>query len=220
MDSGLIIAACLGLLCLLQLIAVAALLRAGGPLRELSTQAQATLTGLTRTLGQLEALLTELRQSGIVAKASAAVESVSGGAGKLDPLAADLARTLTEARAMLDDATQTSQAVRGRVEDFAATQRELTELARALADVACELRDKELAGKLANVLSDTSLLAADLGVLAENASSIIEGGRPLVGGISRVVDSAKSRAAGLAQRVGSVREGIRAGKEAWRESGK
>jgi hypothetical protein len=165
----------------------------------------------------MEALVSELRGSGLIVKASAAVDSVAGGVNKIDPLTADLSRTLTEARGLLDDATQTSQAVRTRVEDFAATQAELQHIARALADVAAEIRDQELAGKLSNVLSDTSLLAADLGMLTENASAVLEGGKPIVGSISRVVSSARERAAGLARRVGSVREGIKAGVQAFKE---
>lgn len=199
------------------IVLVAALLRARGPLEELGNQARSTLSGLQRTLAQLEGLVSELRASGLVTKASAAVESVAGGVNKIDPLTADLTRTLTEARSLLDDATQTSQAVRTRVEDFAATQAELQHIARALADVATEIRDQELAGKLANVLNDTSLLAADIGMLTENANSMIEGGKPLVGGISKVVSSARSRAAGLARSVGSVREGIKAGVQAFHE---
>lgn len=218
MEYGLYaIAACQLITMIALLVLVGALLRTRRPLEELGNQARAGLGSLQRTLAQLEGLLSELRASGLVGKASAAVDSLAGGVNKIDPLTADLTRTLTEARSLLDDATQTSQAVRTRVEDFAATQAELQHIARALADVATEIRDQELAGKLANVLSDTSLLAADIGLLTENANSMLEGGKPLVGGISRVVNSAKSRAAGLARSVGSVREGIKAGVESLRE---
>jgi hypothetical protein len=83
--------------------------------------------------------------------------------------------------------------------------------------VAGELRDKELVARLSNVLSDTSLLAADIGVLAENANSFLGGGRPVLGSVSGVVSSARQRASGISTKLGALREGIKAGVETWRE---
>lgn len=120
-------------------------------------------------------------------------------------LSEQLSSTLSEARELMDDATQTSQAVRTRVEDLAATQAELNALTRALADVAVEMRDKELAAKLSNLLSDTSLLAADIGILAQNATSLVESGKPLVDNVSSVVEGAQRRVGGISAAIGALR---------------
>ena len=190
---------------------------AGSKLRGLAGDMQDALHGMQRALQSVEELGNELKQRGFVEKAISAMESAEGAVGKIDPLAADFRETLADARTLLDDVTQTSQSVRARVEDLAAMQSEITALSGTLRDVIGELRDRELATKLANVLSDTSLLAADIGILAENANSYLERGRPLVRSISGVVDNARQRAAGISSVLGRVREGIRAGVETWKE---
>lgn len=188
-------------------------------LSELESQLHATLAATRQALLNLDGLTRELRESGLIAQAKATLASAHGAAGRLDPLADSLQATLSGARELLDDATQTSQSVRARVEDLAATQQELTALANALADVAGELRDNELAARLSNVLSDTSLLAADIGILAENANSYLEGSKPLVSNISSVVSSARQRASGISTRLGALREGFKAGVDSWRQGG-
>ena len=189
-------------------------------LRELSDSVLTTLGGLQRALYQVETLGKSLQDSGAVDKLSSALSQAQGAVGKIEPLTADLSNTLTNARELLDDAKETSQSVRARVDDLAATQAELTALASALTDVVSEVRDRELAAKLANVLADTSLLASDLGVLAENASSMLDSGKPLVSNISHVVGDARKRASGIGSTLGSIREGFKAGAEDFRESKK
>ncbi len=178
------------------------------------------LDALQKALGNLDGLLADLRDRGVIGKAAAALDSASGAANRIDPLAAELSTTMQGVRELLDDATQTSQSLRARVEDLAAMQSELTAMTRALTDVSCELRDKELAAKLANVLSDTSLLAADIGILTENANSYLERGKPLVSNIESVVSSAKQRTTGISGALGSIKQGFKAGAEAWRKEGR
>jgi len=186
-------------------------------LREISDELQATLSSVQRALFQLEALAGQMRQSGTVDKLNSALSTAQGAAGRIDPLAGELGKALESTREMLDDVKETSQSVRVRVEDLAAAQSELTALASALTDVVSSVRDRELAEKLANVLSDTSLLAADLGVLAENATTMLESGKPLVSNLGNVVGDARRRASGISSALGSLREGFRAGVESWRD---
>jgi methyl-accepting chemotaxis protein len=188
-------------------------------LSELERQLHATLIQLRQSLLGLDQLVLSLRDSGLIDEARLTLRKASGAAGRIDPLADDLTATLSNARGLIDDATQTSQSLRARVDDLAATQRELTELAGALAQIAGELRDRELAAKLENVLSDTSLLAADLGLLAQNANNVLDGGKPLLNNITGVVSGARARASGIGARLGSLREGLRAGVASFRESG-
>jgi methyl-accepting chemotaxis protein len=183
-------------------------------LLEFAEEAGITLKVLQRTLFHVEELLREVRDKGLVDRigtALAGLELALGKAetavGRIDPLADDLKRTMTEARELMDDATQTSQSVRARVDDLAAMQAELTALASALTDVAADVRNKELAEKLGNVLSDTSLLAADIGILTENANSYLEHGRPLVGNIAGVVKNARERAGGISATLGALHHG-------------
>ncbi|MBN2082697.1 hypothetical protein JW859_10905 [bacterium] len=192
-------------------------------LLEVADELQATLTGLQRALFHIEELARELRDKAIVDKlmsvldgaqtalgqVDATLVEAQGAVGRIDPLATDLQATLSEARELLDDATQTSQSVRARVDDLAAAQSELTSMATALTDVISEVRDREVAARLANVLADTSLLAADIGILTENANSYLEHGKPLVSNISGVVDSARRRAGGISSSLGALREGLR-----------
>jgi hypothetical protein len=187
-------------------------------LREITDDIQSTLGSLQRALFQVEVLGNELRQSGMIDKLNAALSSAQGAAGKIEPLAAELETTLNNANLLLDDAKETSQSVRARVDDLAAVQSELTALASALTDVVSDVRDRELAVKLANVLADTSLLAADLGVLAENTTAMLETGKPLVSSVSHVVGDAKRRASGIGATLGSIKEGFKAGVENFRES--
>jgi len=181
---------------------------------ELLEHIQATATGAQRTLLQVEELVRELRDKGLVDKIEAALSDAQGAVGKIDPLATDLSNTLTDARGLLDDATQTSQSVRARIDDLAATQAELNALTSSLTDVMSEVRDRDVAAKLANVLSDTSLLTADIGILTENANSYLEHGKPLVGNIRNVVDNARSRASGISATLGGIRDGVKASQKA------
>jgi hypothetical protein len=188
-------------------------------LRELADAAQLTLGNAQRALFQVEQLALQLRTAGIIERLSAALASAQATVGRIDPLAGQFSDTLTGARELLDDAKETSQSVRARVDDLAATQRELTALTSALTDVVGEVRDRELAKRLSDVLADTSLLAADIGVLAENASSMLEGGKPLVSGIGGVVGNARRRASGISSALGGIRAGIKAGVDSWRDKG-
>lgn len=194
-------------------------IRMGGMAGSVGGRLEKNLDALQKAVNNLDGLLADLRDRGVVGKAAAALDSASGAANRIDPLAAELSTTMQGVRELLDDATQTSQSLRARVDDLAAMQSELTAMTRALTDVSCELRDKELAGKLANVLSDTSLLAADIGVLTENANSYLERGKPLVSNIETVVSSAKQRAGGISGALGSIKEGFKAGADAWRKEG-
>jgi ABC-type transporter Mla subunit MlaD len=212
-----VIAVCQGLGVLVLLVMA---VRLGGMAGSVGGKIETSLEALQQAVGNLNGLLADLRDRGVIGKAAAALDSASGAANRIDPLAAELSTTMQGVRELLDDATQTSQSLRARVDDLAAMQSELTAMTRALTDVSCELRDKELAGKIANVLSDTSLLAADIGILTENANSYLERGKPLVSNIETVVSSAKQRATGISGTLGSIKEGLKAGAEAWREHGK
>ena len=86
-----------------------------------------------------------------------------------------------------------------------------------LADVLNDVRDMELAQRLSNVLADTSLLAADIGLLAENTNSMLDSGRPLVSGIGHVVGDAKRRAGGISSTISGLRQGFKAGVSTWRD---
>jgi chromosome segregation ATPase len=171
---------------------------------ELRTTTQAARSALV----QMELLLAELRTSGLAQRAVAALDSANSAAGRIDPLAAQMASTLGEARELLDDATQTSQSVRGLAEDLAATNKELTALSGALADIAVSVRDNEVATKLGNVLADTSVLAADIGILAENANAFVETGKPLVAGL-KALGRARSSATKLGGSAARLREGLK-----------
>lgn len=175
-------------------------------LLKLVDDAQLTLVSLQRALVQVEGLARELRERGLAEQLTAVLAKAETALGGMDE--------------MLDDATQTSQSVRARVDDLAAAQSELSGLASALTDVISDVRDRELAGKLSNVLTDTSLLAADIGILTENANSYLEHGKPLVDNIGGVVDSARKRAGGISTSLGALREGLRAGVETLRDRGK
>lgn len=175
-------------------------------LLELLDKALTTLVSVQRALLQIEELARELRERGIAEKVATVLNKAETALGGMDE--------------MLDDATQTSQSVRARVDDLAAAQSELSGLAAALTDVISDVRDRELAGKLSNVLTDTSLLAADIGILTENANSYLEHGKPLVDNIGGVVDSARKRAGGISTSLGALREGLRAGVQTFREGGK
>jgi chromosome segregation ATPase len=155
-----------------------------GLLGELRTTGQSA----RQTMLQLEHLTAELRRSDMIQRTSNVLESASGAVDRIEPLAAQMSSTLGEARGLLDDATQTSQSVRSLTEDLAATNRELSALSNSLADIAAELKDRELAKKLTNALSDASVLAADIGVLAEKANNFVD--TPLVGGLGRAVGKA------------------------------
>jgi hypothetical protein len=178
-----------------------------GAVNELRETAQAA----RRSLTAVDMLLAEVRTSGVLARASAALDSANAAAGRIDPLAQQMATTLGNARELMDDATQTSQSVRGLAEDLAATNKELAALSGALTDVVSELRDHELAAKLTNVLSDTSVLAADIGVLAENANAFLETGKPLVTGIGRAMGNARARASKLGHSAAALRDGLKSG---------
>jgi hypothetical protein len=208
----------------IQFVFLIALLWLGGTLasvaRKLSVRLEDALLALRKVLQNTDDVIQQIKEQQLVERTNEVLSSATGAAGRLDPLALDLQNTLSEARSLLDDATQTSQSVRARVDDLATMQSELTALTGALTDVAGELRDRELAAKLTNVLSDTSLLAADIGILAENANSYLESGKPLVSNIGGVVDSARERASGISSMLSNVRHGFRAGVESWKEGGK
>ena len=175
-------------------------------LMELMDDVQSTLAGLQRALLQVEELARELRDRGMAEQLSNVLAKAETALGGMDE--------------MLDDATQTSQSVRARVDDLAAAQSELSGLASALTDVISDVRDRDLAARLANVLNDTSLLAADIGILTENANSYLEHGKPLVSNISGVVDNARQRAGGISTSLGALREGLAAGVQTFREGGR
>jgi uncharacterized protein YoxC len=202
-------------ICLLALLGV--LLAAMPRVRELADELQNTLGSLQRALFQVEQLGSQLRQAGVVDKLNVALLGAQGAVGRIDPLAGQLSATLSDARDLLGDAKVTSQSVRARVDDLAAVQTELTALATALADVAAEIRDREVAKRLADVLADTSLLAADIGVLAENATSMLDSGKPLVSNLGSVVGDARRRASGIGSALGSLRAGLKAGVDTWKE---
>jgi len=175
-------------------------------LLELIEDLRGTLSGTQRALFHIEELVRELRDRNIAEHMATVLAKAETALGGMDE--------------MLDDATQTSQSVRARVDDLAATQAELSGMAAALTDVISDVRDRELATKLGNVLTDTSLLAADIGILTENANSYLEHGKPLVDNIGNVVDSARRRAGGISTSLGALRVGLRAGVESLREGGK
>jgi len=178
------------------------------PLDLAAAELRTTAEAARRSLTAVDMLLAEVRKSGVVTRAVAAIDSANSAAGRLDPLADQVASTLGNARELMDDATQTSQSVRGLAEDLAATNKELAALSGALTDVVAALRDHELAAKLTNVLADTSVLAADIGILAENANAYLETGRPLVNGIGRAMGNARARAAKLGTSAAALKQGI------------
>ena len=207
--SLLVIAAAQALVLIVLLVVAIAILPRLGPLaRELNE----TLRTLRATLGSLDSVMGDIRDRRVVEKLLVALSSASGA---VDPLASDFKATMANARDLMDDATQTSQSVRQRIDDLAATQAELNALVKSLTDVSCELRDNELARKLTNVLSDTSLLAADLGILTENANSYLETGKPLVSNVASVVSNARERASGISGSIGGIKDGIKSGRRAW-----
>jgi methyl-accepting chemotaxis protein len=175
-------------------------------LMELMDDVQSTLGSVQRALLHIEELARELRDRNMPEQLSNVLAKAETALGGMDE--------------MLDDATQTSQSVRARVDDLAAAQSELSGLAAALTDVISDVRDRELAMRLANVLNDTSLLAADIGILTENANSYLEHGKPLVSNIGGVVDKARQRAGGISTSLGALREGLAAGVQTIREGGK
>ncbi len=184
-------------------------------LGSLLSQVESTLQALKGTLVSTDEVVKDVQNRRVIEKVLVALSSASGAVDKVEPLASELKETMAGARGLLDDATQTSQSVRARIEDLAATQTELNSLVKALTDVSCELRDNELARKLTNVLGDASLLAADIGILTENANSYLESGKPLMNNISSVVNNAKERAAGITSSIGSIKEGVQSTTKGW-----
>lgn len=210
--SLLIIAIAQGLVFVLLLVGLMVILPRLG---SLLSQLESTLTALKGTLSSTENVVNDIRDRRVIEKVLIALDSASGAVDRVEPLAEELKQTMAGARNLLDDATQTSQSVRARIEDLAATQTELNSLVKALTDVSCELRDNDLATKLTNVLGDASLLAADIGILTENANSYLESGKPLVNNISRVVSSAKARASGITSSIGGLKESMQSGAKGW-----
>jgi uncharacterized protein YoxC len=172
-----------------------------------------SLSSLRSTLANVDRLSQQVASSGILDQARSTMSSVGSGVEKIDPLLKQLEGTLTEARELLDDATQTSQSVRARVDDLAAMQRELHDTSAALADVTTQLRDQQLGVKVGNLLSDAATLMADIGMLAESASSMLETGKPLVRNASEVISSAKRGVKSIASGAAAVKDGIKAGVE-------
>jgi methyl-accepting chemotaxis protein len=203
-ESWLAIIACVQLFgaLLLALVASGALSRG----RELADQLNSLLATARGTLLRLDSTLHELHEARLVEKASQALAGATGAVGRIDPLASELSATLTEARGLLDDATQTSQSVRARVDDLAATQHELNALTGTLADVAGQLRDAQLADKLGNILHDAALLAADVGLLTENVNHYLETGKPLVENISGIVSRTRERAGKVTSAIGGLKD--------------
>ena len=210
--SLLIIAIAQGLVFVLLLVGLMVILPRLG---SLLSQVESTLAALKGTLGSTEEVIKDVQRRRVIEKLLVALSSASGAVEKVEPLADELKQTMAGARELLDDATQTSQSVRARIDDLAATQTELNSLVKALTDVSCELRDNDLATKLTNVLGDASLLAADIGILTENANSYLESGKPLVKNISRVVNSAKERAAGITSSLSGLRESAQTSAKGW-----
>ena len=184
-------------------------------LGSLLSQIESTLAALKGTLNSTDEVVKDVQNRRVIEKLLVALSSASGAVDKVEPLASELKETMAGARGLLDDATQTSLSVRNRIEDLAATQTELNSLVKALTDVSCDLRDNDLARKLTNVLGDASLLAADIGILTENANSYLESGKPLVDGISNVVSNAKERASGITSSIDSLKEGMQSSAKGW-----
>ena len=174
--------------------------------RDIADQVGSLLGSAQASLANIDGVVRDLRESRLVEKASQALEGASGAVGRIDPLATELSATLTEARGLLDDATQTSQSVRARVDDLAATQTELNALTGTLADVAGQLRDAQLADKLGNILHDAALLAADVGMLTENVNHYLETGKPLVNNLSGIVSRARERAGKVTSAIGGLKD--------------
>jgi hypothetical protein len=193
------------------LAGIVALAAAAWLLLDLRRKLGDALENLRATLASVSRLSQQVASSGILDQAKTTMSSVGSGVEKIDPLLLQVQSTLTEASELLEDAAKTSQSVRARVDDLAAMQRELQDTSVALADLLTELRDQNLGVKLGNVLSDASTLMADVGILAENASGVLETGKPLVRGASEVINSAKKGVRSIAGGAQAVKEGIRAG---------
>ena len=121
---------------LLAVLASAALARG----RELGDQVNGLVAAARTSLINLDSTVRELREARLVEKAAQALAGASGAVGRIDPLATELSATLSGARDLLDDVAQTSQSVRARVDNLAATQHELNALTGTLADVAAPPR--------------------------------------------------------------------------------
>ncbi|MDQ3023286.1 MAG: hypothetical protein M3R04_02695 [bacterium] len=196
---------------ILMLVSILALGALAWLLLDLRGKVSDSLTSLRSTLANLDRLSKQIVSSGILDQAKLTMNSVGSGVGKIDPLLVQLEGAITEARELLDDATQTSQSVRARVDDLAAMQRELHDTSSALADVVTQLRDQQISVKVGNVLSDASTLMADIGLLAESASSVLDTGKPLVKNASDVISSAKRGVRSIASGAAAVKEGFKAG---------
>ncbi len=187
----------------LLLTVVASIVLARG--REIADQVGGLLASAQTSLANIDGVVRELREARLVEKASQALAGAAGAAGRIDPLATELSATLSGARELLDDATQTSQSVRARVDDLAATQAELNALTGTLADVAGRLRDAQLVDKLGNILHDAALLAADVGMLTENVNHYLETGKPLVNNLSSIVNRTRERAGKVTSAIGGLK---------------
>jgi uncharacterized protein YoxC len=200
-----IIAAAQLLGCLLLIVATLVVLPKIG---SLLTSLNETLAELKRTLKSADSLVRDVQDKNIMLKLAGTLDNARSAVGRIDPLAAQLEQTMGEVRSLLDDATQTSQSARARIDDLATMQKDITSLSSSLADISSDLNDRELSKRITNLLSDVSLLTADIGILTENANSYLEKGRPLVSNVADVVNSARQRVSGVSRAVAGVRQSI------------
>src|SRR5690606_3204138 len=116
MDQGLsltIIAA--AQLCgLLVLIIITAVLLP--KLSALLAELKGTAGEAKQTLKTAESLVRSVQDQDILRKVGGTLDNARVAVGRIEPLAAQLEQTLGEARTLLDDATQTSQSARARID--------------------------------------------------------------------------------------------------------
>jgi methyl-accepting chemotaxis protein len=204
----------------LMLVGIFALIALVGFLNALKSRLAGTMDALTstltssqRTMRQVEALIAQLKDSQLIESVKDTLLSAETAVGKVDPLLRQLESTVVEARSLIDDVTQTSQSARARIDDLAAMQRELHDISSSLAEITAGLQENDISGKMANLVGDASVLAADLGTLIESATSIVQGGKPLVQSIGTVVNKAKRGVQSVSAAIDGVKEGIHAGVE-------
>lgn len=181
---------------------------------------QEALKELKRTLRTAESLVRDVQDQNIMLKVSGTLDNARTAVARIEPLAAQLEQTIGEARTLLDDATQTSQSARARIDDLATMQKDITALSGSLADITSDLHDRDLSRRITNLLSDISLLTADIGILTENANSYLEMGKPLVSNVAEVVSSAQERVGDVSRAVAGVRKSLGGGNGEKPEDGK
>jgi ABC-type transporter Mla subunit MlaD len=175
-----------------------------GNINALMASVQSTVDNVRPALKTLSSTLENAR--GVIAEGEQLVRGLND---RLQPLADDVSGAVGKSGELMDDALATSKALRARVEDLEATQSEANQLLGRLNDVTQDVHELELAAKLKDVMHDLTLLTADMGILAENANSYLEHGKPLVRNLSDVVESARGRAGGIGDKIAAIRHGIR-----------